>query len=184
MKQKIEELKAQLNTEINNRGDWQTPYTALMEELYNQELLFFALSRDGFDEDKKQSRPLIGTKDFNGTPALYVFSDIDLASNWMSHYRHVTDDLKYGLIGAVKKKERDFMSVFAIAKLLGTKLIMLDEGGAMAGIELDKFIAVNNIDLNHVEVRVDKATVENLLEGNEQTELNFAYVKAIPLKRD
>jgi hypothetical protein len=182
MKQKIEKLKTELNTQINRGGDWKKPYTDLMQELYNQEVLFFALSRDEFDSDKKRSRPLISTKDFNGATSLYVFSDVDLASDWMSYYKHITDDRKYGLMGAVAKKDRNFMSVFAIAKLLGIKMIMLDEGGAMVGIELDQFIAVNKIDMRKVEIRVDQVEMEAVLKENQQPGLNFAYVNVIPLK--
>jgi len=98
----IEKYKKLLNEATNNNGDWKSPYENLMRELYKLPVIFFALSRDNYDETNKKSTPFISTKDFNGTPALYVFSDVDLASKWMIGYRHTTDDLKYGLIGAIK----------------------------------------------------------------------------------
>ena len=87
---RIENHKRLLNEAKNNKGDWRSPYENLMRDLYNLPVLFFALSKDNYDDNSKKSIPLISTKDFNGAPTLYVFSDVDLASNWMVSFTQIT----------------------------------------------------------------------------------------------
>ena len=183
MSEKIEELKKQID-DAGRDGDWKTPYTKLMREVYAQDVLFFALSKSEYDPEVKTSTPLISTKDFGGAPALYVFSDVSIASVWMSHYRHVTDDMKYGLIGAIKKDDHGFLSVFQIARKLGAQMMMLDEGGSFVGIALDAFLDANGIDASSIEIPLDEDGLNKLLGGGEAPEIRFAPVPAIPLKAD
>ena len=70
-KASLEEFKAQLNKAKEEQGDWKTPYTELMKAVYEQPVLFFALSREQYDMENNTSIPLISTKDFGGVPALY-----------------------------------------------------------------------------------------------------------------
>ena len=99
MDSNVELYKKKFNEARQENGDWQDAYINLMTSVYDVDVLFFALSRDDFNPETKMSEPLVSTKDFDGTPALYVFTDVNLASGWMSHYGHVTEDKKYGLIG-------------------------------------------------------------------------------------
>ena len=177
----IESLKKQLN---EAGSDWKAPYCALMRALYERDVLFFALSRSAFDPARGTRTPLISTKDFDGAPALYVFSDVDIATVWMQHYQHVSEDLKYGLIGAVEKAQHGFLSVFQIARRLGARMIMLDEGGDYVGLELDAFLNENGIDPSSIELPLDEEELSRLLENRDAPELRFAPVAAIPLRRD
>ena len=65
-KASLEEFKAQLNKAKEEQGDWKTPYTELMKAVYEQPVLFFALSREQYDKENNTSVPLISTKDFGG----------------------------------------------------------------------------------------------------------------------
>ena len=179
---KIEEYKRQMDEARQNGGDWKTPYFELIREVYNCDVLFFALSKSGFDQETGTSTPLISTKDFGGAPALYVFSDVDIASVWMQHYRHVTDDMKYGLIGAIRKDEFDFLSVFQIAKSLGAQMMMLDEGGSYVGIDLNTFFDAAGIDPQKVEVPLSQGELDRVLDNKEGISIRFVPVPAIPLK--
>ena len=181
---RIENHKRLLNEAKNNKGDWRSPYENLMRDLYNLPVLFFALSKDNYDDNSKKSIPLISTKDFNGAPTLYVFSDVDLASNWMVHYRHTTADLKYGLIGAIDKEPYDFLSVFQIAKSMGVQMIMLDEGGSLVGIDINYFMEVNSLSANNINVPLTKEQYDSLLAGGKLPNINFSPVPLIPLKAD
>lgn len=183
MSEAIENYKGQINAAGKN-GDWKTPYEKLMRELYAQDVLFFALSKSGFDPASGTSTPLVSTKDFGGAPALYVFSEIETATVWMRHYRHATDNMKYGLIGAVEKEPFGFLSIFPIARRLGAEMIMLDEGSDYVGIGLDQFLNVNGIDPGTVEIPLTQEELDALLNDKTQSGLRFAPVPAIPLKKD
>ncbi len=176
----IEERKKALNAA---GGDWKEPYFALMRELYRQDVLLFALSKSAFDPITGMSTPLISTKDFDGAPALYVFSDTDTATVWMQHYQHVSEDLKFGLIGAIEKEDHDFLSVFQIAKSMGTQMIMLDEGGDYVGLGLDAFFEANGMDPTKIELPLSEEEIERMLENKESPAIRFSPVAAIPLGR-
>ena len=184
MKEAIENYKKQLNDAKAENGDWRTPYENLMRELYNLPVLFFALSKDNYNEANKESLPLISTKDFNGAPALYVFSDVDLASNWMSYYHHTTDDLKFGFIGAIEKEPFGFMSVFQIAQMLGTQMIMLDEGGSLVGIHIRYFMDVNSLSAEKINVPLTKEQYDEMVATGKKPDLGFCPVPLIPLRND
>lgn len=181
---KIEELKQKINEAKATDGDWNTPYQELMQAVYNNGVLFFALSKDKFNTETMKSVPLITTKDFGGVPALYIFSDVNTASAWMRHYRYFTEDMKYGLIGAVEKENSsDFLSIFQIAKQIGARMIMLDEGGSYVGIELDAFLKTNHIDESKIERIITKDEADKLLSNESTPGIAFAEMNAIPLTR-
>ncbi len=184
MGNRIEQLKAQLNEAKDTQGDWQTPYYELIKEVYNQPVLFFALSREAFNPEDGTSIPLISTKDFNGTPALYVFTDVNIATLWMRHYKHTTDDMKYGLIAAIEKGKFDFLSAFVLARNFGTQLIMLDEGASFVAIRMQEFMEQNNIDPNNIQMPISKEQYEKIIAENESIKPEFVRVKAIPLAFD
>lgn len=179
----IEALKAQLNEAKKNQGDWQTPYTKLLKAVYNRPVLFFALSKGQYDAEKANSEPLISTKDFGGVPALYVFTDVEIASGWMQHYGFITEDMKYGLIGAIEKQPCNFQSTFTLARHLGVQMIMLDEGGSYVAIRLDQFMEVNGIDPKQIEIAMSKEESANMLDNNVAPEAKFARIAAIPLTK-
>lgn len=183
MKETIERLKQLLNEEINKEGDWRTPYDKLIQSVYHQPVLFFALSKEKFNKESINSIPLVSTKDFNGAPSLYVFSDVDLATAWMRHYKYVTEDMKYGLIGAVQKENNDFLQIFQIAMYFGVRYIMLDEGGSLVGIKMDDFMNANKIDTSNIKVRISMEEADRLLANKEKPVLEFPEVSAIPLTR-
>ncbi len=182
-KASLEEFKAQLNKAKEEQGDWKTPYTELMKAVYEQPVLFFALSREQYDKENNTSVPLISTKDFGGVPALYVFSDVNVATGWMQHYGFVTEDMKYGLIGAIRKDQFNFLSVFTIAAHLGAQMIMLDEGGSFVGIRLGEFFEANGIDPTKVDMPISKEEAEKMMANNIEPQLGFMKVPAIPLTR-
>lgn len=179
----IEILKQKLNEEKNNKGDWKSVYRELLQEIYKQPVLFFALSRSEFKKERKSSTPLISTKDFGGAPSLYVFSDIEFAASWMRYYKQVIEDIKYGLIGAVRKEENDFLQIFSIAKHMNVQYIMLDEGGAYVGISIDDFLEANQINIHSVQIQFSKEEMEQILENKKQPTLKFNEVFLIPLTR-
>lgn len=183
MTRQLERYKKQLERAKQKHGNWKTPYEKLMQNVYNQPVLFVALSRSEYDRNNNCSIPFIGTKDFGGHPSLYVFSDVDLASNWMVYYGHMTEDKRYGLIGAVEKRNNDYLQIFKIAKRLGVEYVMLDEGGSMVGISIDDFIGVNAIDINEIEIYLTKEEAEKIKNNNEVPKLKFPTISAIPLKK-
>lgn len=177
----INELKRQLNEAIQTKGDWKTPYFRLMEAVYDMPVLFVALSRDDFRPDTHLSKPLISTKDFEGAPTVYLFSDLEIATEWMRHYRHVTQDLKFGLVGALPKEENDFLNFFQIAAKLGIKNLLLDEGGSMVGLKTEQFLAVNEINADDIQLRVTKEELASLRKQGDTPMLHFAEMAALPL---
>lgn len=184
MNEAIEAWKRRMEEARKENGDWRTPYRELMRAVYAQDVLFFALSRSGFDPENGTSTPLVSTKDFGGRPALYVFSGIETAEAWMKHYRHVTDDGRYGLIGAVEKEPSGFLSVFPIALRMGAEMIMLDEGGDYVGMGLRQFLEGNGVDPERAELPLSKEETDALLSGKDAPALRFARIPAIPLKKD
>ena len=185
-KAKIEEFKAQLNKAKDEQGDWKTPYTELMRAVYAQPVLFFALSREKYDPKSATSTPLISTKDFGGVPALYVFTDVETATGWMQHYRFVSEDMKYGLIGAIRKDDFNFHSVFAIARAMGTQMIVLDEGASLVGIRIPEFFEANNIDPTDMAYPIslkEAESLEDMMADDQSLPLEFGRVPAIPLTR-
>ncbi|MBR5371309.1 MAG: hypothetical protein IK130_03755 [Oscillospiraceae bacterium] len=184
MSNEITALKQQLNDAIQAKGEWQPVYTRLMQAVYDLPVLFVALSKSEFQPDTHMSKPLISKKDFDGMPTVYLFSDVEIASAWMRHYRHVTDDMKYGLIGALHKEENEFLNLFQIAAKLGIQNLLLDEGGAMVGLRTDPFIEANNIDPNDIKLRISVQELEQLQKSGTTPALHFAEVEAIPLAMD
>jgi len=142
----IELIKTRLNEACISQGDWQTPYHELMKNVYELPVLFFALSEEGFNSEDGTGIPLISNKDFNGTPALYIFSDKNTATDWMRNYEAYSKDKKYGLIGEINKETDDYHYVFAIANKCGAKKIMLDEGGSYVGLDLELFFEKNELE--------------------------------------
>lgn len=183
MNDNIELCKKKLNEALSNKTDWHAPYDELIKAVYAQPVLFFALSRDNYSPKTNTSSPLISTKDFNGQPALYVFSDAEIATGWMRYYRHTTDDMKYGLIGAVEKKMDGLLSLFQTARYFGTKHIMLDEGNNYVGIDIDRFFYVNGIDHSEIRVNITKEEADKLIEGSVRAEVHFTPIHCIPLTR-
>lgn len=176
----IEALKNELRDSQEVKGDWQIPYRNLMRELFRQDCLFIALSKEDYKPDSKSSTPLISTKDFNGLPALYIFSDRSLASNWMAHYKHFTEDGSCGLIGTIRK-ENQFSSLFQLAQLMGAEKIMLDEGASFVGMDLKYFIEVNAIDKDSIGMPVDQKQVQDILNQNGQINLTLPLIAALPI---
>jgi len=103
-----------------------------------------------------------------------------IVENWMKNYKHFSDDLQYGLIGAVKKGEYDFLSVFQISKKLGAEMIMLDEGGSYVGIRLDDFFRANDMNPDHVELFLQREDFEQM-NKDEPVKIRFPSISAIPL---
>jgi hypothetical protein len=181
LSKRIEELK-DLIDRAGRDGDWKGPYDELLRELYSSKVLFFALSKNDFDPDAKTSVPLISTKDFGGLPALYVFSEVGYAGLWLNHYRHVSEDCRYGLIAAVEKGDHGFFSIFKIAKKLGAEMVMLDEGGSYIGLRLDDLLEANGLDPSSIELPLSGEEMLDMLNNKVSPELRFARVPAIPLK--
>ena len=184
MNDTIELCKKKLNDALNGNSDWNAPYDELIKAVYEQPVLFFALSRDNYSPETGTSSPLISTKDFNGQPALYVFSDVDIAAEWMRYYRHTTDDMRYGLIGAVEKKTDGLLSLFQVARYFGTKHIMLDEGNNYVGIDMDRFFHTNGIDTSEIRVNISKQEADSLIEGSKQAVVHFTPISCISLTRN
>jgi len=184
MSNEIAALKQQLNEAIQAKGAWQPIYTRLMQAVYELPVIFAALSKSDYDPESHMSKPIISTKDFEGMPTVYLFSDVDIASEWMRHYRHVTDDMKYGLIGALHKEENDFLNFFQIAAKLGIENLLLDEGGAMVGLRTQPFLEANNIDPNNIQLRISQKELEQLQKSGGTPALHFAELDAIPLAMD
>ncbi len=185
MKDIIEQFKTELKEAKAAGGEWQKPYIALMQEVYKQDVLFVALSRENYDKEKHTSTPLISTKDFEGQPSIYIFSDLDVANAWMQHYHHATEDMTYALIGGSAKSFYDFSAMFQVARVLGTKYIMLDEGANYVGIGIDDFFVANSIDPKKVEVPLPKEQAQAMLRNEKgSNNVQFAPVNAIPLKKN
>ena len=180
MNQRIEELKREMEQAGKDGGDWRSAYELLMKEVYGQPVLYFALSRTEYDPVTATSKPLVSTKDFNGQPSLYVFSDGDLAFNWMNHYRHVTDD-GHGLIGMVENAGYGLYGVFTMAAHLGVQMIMLDEGGDYVGISLKDFLKANETDPRDMTVMLSQEELERLKQGG-QPDVGFTRIRAMKLK--
>jgi len=180
-KVKIEELKRQINKAKEEQGDWKTPFVELMKAVYAQPVLFFALSKEKFDKETATSSPLISTKDFDGKPSIYIFTDIETAGIWMKHYGFITEDMKYGLIGAIEKKPTDFLSVFTLAKHFGAQMIMLDEGGSYVGILMDHFLEANGIDPTKISMYFSEEEGEKIISNNESPKIILPKLNAIPL---
>lgn len=181
MNAEIERLKKELSDAIDGNADWKGPYRQLMKTLYSQPVLYFALSKQQFDLDSGTSIPLISTKDFGGAPALYVFSDMEIAKVWDDHYGHVSADGRFMLIGAMEKEPFGFNSVFQLAVGMQVEGIMLDEGGSYAGLELNAFLSANELDPDTVEIPLSPEDQEALLSGNENG-ISFVPVKATPME--
>lgn len=184
---RIENLKIELDEAVAAQRDWHTPYNELIREVFNKSVLFFALSEQQFNPEDATSTPLISIKDFGGAPALYVFTDIEIATIWMKAYKAVCKDKNgkmYGLIGALQKEPCDFFSVFSIAKSFGAQKIMLDEGGRYVGIDLDLFIEQNNIDMKNIQMRLTEAEMKEIMANNESVSVRLPRIVAIPLAWD
>ena len=185
MNMKIEELKKELNRCIEAKEDWKPSYYGMMKELYESVLLFIGLSISQYDDATHTSVPLASAKDFGGQPAIYVFTDIEYATNWMRNYRNVSPDMKYGLIGAILKNEHDFMYVFNTARALDIKMIMLDEGGTWVGLDMDSFFSVNDISTTDMSMILTEEEMNNIVNNNEGSiPIKFARLAAIPLTSD
>lgn len=180
----IETLKRDIDAAVAQKGDWKLAYTQLMQEVYKQDVLFFALSRGSYDEETHTSVPLMSTKDFGGQPALYVFTDVNLAGGWMNAYKNVSPDMQYGLIGAISKESHGFLYIFETARAMGARMIMLDEGGKWIGLDMDTFFEANGLDASSVSMIMTQEEVEELTsDSSKSVSLHFARVPAIPLQR-
>lgn len=183
MNNRIEELKRKLNDALEDKADWKLPYKDLIREIYSQKALFFALSSQEYDSERKTSIPLVSTKDFNGMPSLYIFSDVSIAGTWMRQYRHYSEDLTVGFIGAVDKEPHDFLSIFKIAAAIGVEMIMLDEGGTYVGIRMTDFIRENNLDMREIEVIASEEEIQDIIGNGTKPQLHLPRVDAIPLRK-
>ena len=134
--------------------------------------------------DSKTSTPLISTKDFDGAPTIYVFSDIEIATEWMKQYRFFTEDMRYAFIGAIKKDNFDYCSLYQIAARLGTQMIMLDEGGDYIGMDISVFLDAVGVDPEKIEIPLNQEELDKMLENRESPAVRFVPVPAIPLKND
>lgn len=179
----IEKLKVEVHETAAQKRDWKPAYRQLMQEVFNQDLLFFALSLGNYDEQTHSSVPLLSTKDFGGQPALYVFTDVNTAGGWMSAYKNVSPDMQYGLIGAVSK-EHNFLYVFETARAMGASMIMLDEGGKWIGLDMNTFFEVNGLSTSEVSMVMTQEEMQELTsDPTKSVSLHFARIPAIPLKK-
>ena len=185
---RIELLKREIREVVNDdRKDWRMPYMELLSEVFNQPVLFFGLSERDFNPENATSTPLISSKDFDGDPALYVFTDIEVATNWMRAYRAVSADVNdtlYGRVGAIHKEPYEFNYVFSLACRLGVKHIMLDESGDHIGLDLKAFILQNKIDMKEVQMLVTKADAQDMLKNDRIPIIRLPRIEAIPISRN
>ncbi len=180
MKEHIEELKKRFHdVRLSGKGCEKEWYD-LMRAVYQLPVVFTVLSSEDFDPQTKTSTPFICSKILDKEPTIYLFSDLDLAEGWMNHFHYTTADQCYGLIGAVEKNFYSQLSMYEVARAVGVKNIMLDEGGMFVWIRMEDFFDANGIDKSEIRVNITKEESDRMIEKGERPELKFSRIAAIP----
>ena len=186
MKKHIEDLKMRFHEARMGGKGCVNEYIELMQAVYQLPVVFTVLSREDFDNEKKTSIPWVckAPNDDFKDPTIYIFSDLDLAVNWMNHFRYVTEDMAYGLIGAAEKKPFDLqLSLYQVARAVGVKNILLDDGGTFVWLGLENFIDANDIDKEHINVFMGEEYKDQLISGQITPKVGFTRMKALPTMR-
>ena len=137
-------------------------YIEILQYLYSVDGLYIILSKDYIDEIRGISLPLAVQKD--KFPAIYVFTDYELALNWCNHYEYFYADGK-APIGYIPKNQMDFMYVFQIAFQFGIFKCFINEGDRMLCFNTADMIKVNNMDQSLMAIKVEE--MEKKLAKNE-----------------
>ena len=182
---KIEFLKNEYKNARETNSDYKIVHKELTIELFNLETIWVALSSEHYSVDSHLSIPLICTKDFDGTPAIYVFSKEEYAIEWAKHYNYFSPDSEYYLVGQVNKFPCDFCSLFQIAAVYGAKMVLLDEGDIPVPIGLGDIYYYNNIDQSKIDMPISRAEAEAAFnESGSQFTVKFTPLMAVKVNEN
>ena len=128
-------------------------YIEILKYLYSVDGLYIILSKDYVEDIRGLSLPLALKKD--KFPAIYLFTDYDLALNWCEHYDYFYETGK-APIGYIPKDQMEFMYVFQIAYQFGIFRCFINEGSRMLCINTADMIKVNNMDQSLMAVKIEE----------------------------
>lgn len=156
-------------------------YIEILKYLYSLDGLYVILSREYVEDIRGLSLPLALKKD--KFPALYLFTDYELAMNWCEHYDYFYEDGK-APIGYVPKEQMEFLYIFQVAFQFGVFKCFINEGDRMLCINTADMIKVNNMDQSLMAEKV--AEIEEKLTKNEMPKpiVRFNPVEIIGYEKD
>lgn len=157
----VQEKLKMLQSINKETEDFNRYYRGILQNIYDLDKIYAALNPEETDIEEGMGIPILSKKD--GKPALYLFSDANIADQWAEHYNHkAADGTK--LIGVLSKKDK-FSSLFSIASRLGIDMCMFDEGASMLGFSINLFMDVNNMDKS-INLRMTKEEADELMNNN------------------
>lgn len=125
-------------------------YQEMLEFIYKLDGLYFILDTDYMDKTRGISVPL-ALKPHN-QPAIYAFTDFELAKKWCRHYRHLLNDREP--IGYLSKSEDEYRNIFQIAFQLGIFKCVVNEGDRMLALNIADMIQINNLSQDNMVLNV------------------------------
>lgn len=166
----IQDKIKRLHTIKPGKPEFNQYFRGILQSICDLDKIYVALSRKSINLKTRTGTPIITNK--NGTPSLYVFSDISIAEKWSMRYENY---LQGGipLLGEVKR-ENDFDSLFAIASRIGPGLCTFDDGNSFLVFNIKLFMEINNLD-STIKLRVPKADADKAILNKNKKLLNINY---------
>lgn len=152
-------------------------YKGILQNIFDLDKIYIALSKG--DLKNGESIPIALTKDKE--PAIYMFSDLSYAKEWAEHYNNISNATP--LVGCIKS-DKNFDSIFSIAKKLGITLCMFNEGQTLIGFDIGLFMEVNNMSYD-MNVRLSEEEAKKVMENKaNEVKLKFNRYNVIGMEQD
>jgi hypothetical protein len=145
-------------------------YIEMIQYIYNLDGFYIVLGKDYLDEARGLSIPLALKKD--KFPAIYIFTDLELAKGWCKHYHYYYDEDKCP-IGYAPKNQMEFLNIFQIAYQLGIYKCFVNEGDRMLCMNIADMIKVNNMDTRMMAMQIPQ--VEELLKQGKKPKIMVRF---------
>ncbi|NLL93862.1 MAG: hypothetical protein GX225_07000 [Clostridiales bacterium] len=154
-------------------------YIEMVQFLYNLDGLYIILSKDYLDKTRGLSIPLGLTKE--KFPAIYLFTDYELAAQWCKHYNYYLED-GTPPIGYLPKDQMEFLNVFQIAFQLGIYRCIINEGARLLCVNIADMIKVNNMGTQTMAMPIEE--IEEMLKQGKQPKImvRFNCVEIVDFK--
>ena len=154
-------------------------YTEMVQFLYSVDEIYTLVDTKCIEKVRGISIPLALTKE--KFPAIYIFTDKELAMKWCDHYRYFYNDGEYP-IAVLKKEDIEYMNVFQLAMQLGIYKAIVNEGDRLLCMNIADMIKVNGLSTQMMGLSLEK--IEEMLKQGKKpvAPVRFNSVRVLDFK--
>lgn len=170
LREQFSDMAVVLSIKEPNSKAFNELYVEMLQFIYNLDGFYVVLGKDYMDSTRGLSVPLALKKD--KFPAIYIFTDLELAKGWCRHYHYYFDNDSCP-IGYAQKSQFEFLNIFQIAYQLGIYKCFINEGDRMLCMNIADMIKVNNMNTSTMALKIEQ--LEELLKQKKQPKIMVRF---------